>query len=116
MLVLTLSKICKHKNHLLRSISDTQNILLGVNLLYPNNLTEFSPTAFLSSISLLITNILSIDIKVLEQGVKRIPELAYFAEAINLLDNPHRKNNIFYIQASLLARLYVLQIACIIEA
>lgn len=78
LLVMALGRIWEHKDHLPGPIGDTQNVLLGVNLLHPNNLTKASPTAFLSSASSPIAKALPIDTEVSGQRVKRTPGLAYF--------------------------------------
>ena len=105
LLVMALGRICEHKDHLPGPIGDTQNVSLGVNSSHPNDLTKSSPTAFLSSASTPIANVLSIDTKVSGQSVERAPGLAYFAGATNLLGNLHGENNLSYVQASLLASL-----------
>lgn len=76
---MALGKIWKYKNHLLESIGDIQNVFLGVNLLYHNNLIKTFLIAFLFFASLPIANVLSIDSKVLGQRVQRISRLVYFA-------------------------------------
>ena len=116
LLVMALGRICEHKDHLPGPIGDTQNVLLGVNSLHPNNLTKSSPTAFSSSAISPIAKALPVDTEVSGQRVERTPGLAYFAGATNLLGNLQGENNLSYLQASLLASLYVSQTACAIEA
>lgn len=68
------------------------------------------------SASLLIAKAFLIDTKILRQKIEKTLKLAYFVKATNLLENLYRENNLFYIQASILVSLYVLQMAYIIKA